>query len=162
MKTKFIIFVAFFILTISQSFAQEAMLGEIKMFAGNFAPRGWAFCDGQMLSISQNSALFSILGTTYGGDGRTTFALPDLRDRSPIHVSNRGYPSKGAISLGQRGGVVTKRLVLVNFENKESKNSEKLKVLTDNGSSSNESYIQSPYLGVNYIISLYGTFPSRN
>ena len=59
----------------------EPFIGEISMFAGNFAPRGWAFCDGQLLSIAQNSALFSILGTTYGGDGRTTFALPDLRNR---------------------------------------------------------------------------------
>jgi len=58
--------------------AQEAMIGEICLFAGNFAPRGWAFCDGQLVQISQNQALFSILGTTYGGDGRTTFALPKL------------------------------------------------------------------------------------
>ncbi len=64
--------------------AQEAMLGEIRLFAGNFAPRGWAFCNGQQLSISSNSALFSILGTMYGGDGRTKFALPDLRARVPI------------------------------------------------------------------------------
>ncbi|MBK8555059.1 MAG: tail fiber protein [Lewinellaceae bacterium] len=58
--------------------AQDSMLGEVTLFAGNFAPRGWAFCDGQMLSISQNTALFSILGTQYGGDGRTTFALPKM------------------------------------------------------------------------------------
>ncbi|AUS07266.1 phage tail protein [Tamlana carrageenivorans] len=58
------------------------------MFAGNFAPRGWAFCDGQLLAISQNQALFSLLGTTYGGDGRTTFALPDLRGRVPMHAGN--------------------------------------------------------------------------
>ena len=64
--------------------AQEAYLGEIRMFAGNFAPRGWALCEGQLLSISSNSALFSILGTMYGGDGRTTFALPDLRGRNAI------------------------------------------------------------------------------
>lgn len=64
--------------------AVEPLLGEISMFAGNFAPRGWAFCDGQLIPISQNPALFSILGTTYGGDGRTTFGLPDLRGRSPI------------------------------------------------------------------------------
>ncbi|WP_435353934.1 tail fiber protein [Emticicia sp. SJ17W-69] len=60
--------------------------GEITMFAGNFAPMGWAFCDGQLLLISENPALFSILGTTYGGDGRTTFALPDLRAATPVHV----------------------------------------------------------------------------
>ncbi len=63
-------------------------LGEIVMFAGNFAPRGWAFCDGQLLAISQNSALFSILGTTYGGDGRTTFGLPGLRGRVPMHAGS--------------------------------------------------------------------------
>lgn len=62
----------------------EELMGTIKMFAGNFAPRGYALCNGQLLSISQNSALFSILGTTYGGDGRNTFALPDLRGRVPM------------------------------------------------------------------------------
>ncbi|MFA8433536.1 MAG: phage tail protein [Marinifilaceae bacterium] len=62
----------------------EGTIGEIRGFAGNFAPRGWAFCQGQLLSVSQNEALFSILGTIYGGDGRTTFALPDLRGRVPI------------------------------------------------------------------------------
>jgi microcystin-dependent protein len=62
----------------------EPFIAQIVMFGGNFAPRGWAFCDGQLLSISQNTALYSLLGTTYGGDGRTTFALPDLRGRTPI------------------------------------------------------------------------------
>ena len=70
--------------------ATEPFLGEISIFAGNFAPRGWAFCQGQMLSIAQNTALFSLLGTTYGGNGQTTFALPDLRGRvlvlSLIHI----------------------------------------------------------------------------
>ena len=63
----------------------EPFVGEIRMFAGNFAPRGHAFCEGQLLAVSQNDALFSLLGTTYGGDGRTTFGLPDLRGRVPIH-----------------------------------------------------------------------------
>ena len=63
----------------------DPFIGEIKMFGGNFAPRGFAKCDGQLLAISQNSALFSLLGTFYGGDGRTTFGLPDLRGRLPIH-----------------------------------------------------------------------------
>ena len=66
--------------------AQEPFLGEIMMFGGNFAIRGWTLCDGQLLPISSNTALFSILGTTYGGDGRTTFGLPDLRGRSAVHV----------------------------------------------------------------------------
>ncbi len=63
-------------------------IGEIKMFAGTFAPRGYALCDGQLLAVSQNDALFSLLGTTYGGDGRTTFGLPDLRGRVPIHAGS--------------------------------------------------------------------------
>jgi microcystin-dependent protein len=63
----------------------DPFLGEIKLFAGNFAPYGWAFCDGQIMQIAQNSALFSILGTTYGGDGKTTFALPNLKGRIPLH-----------------------------------------------------------------------------
>jgi microcystin-dependent protein len=63
----------------------EPYIGEIRMFGGNFAPRGWALCDGQLLAISQNTALFSLLGTTFGGDGRTTFGLPDLRGRAPMH-----------------------------------------------------------------------------
>src|SRR5438270_9252815 len=68
--------------------AAERYLGEIRMFGFTFAPRGWAMCNGQILSISQNTALFSLLGTTYGGNGQTTFALPDLRGRIPIHVSS--------------------------------------------------------------------------
>ncbi|TCL10321.1 microcystin-dependent protein [Roseivirga ehrenbergii] len=83
----------------------DPFLGEIVMFAGNFAPRGWAFCDGQLMAISQNTALFSILGTTYGGDGRTTFALPDLRGRAAIHPGTG--PGLSNYRLGQRGGVET-------------------------------------------------------
>jgi microcystin-dependent protein len=63
----------------------DPFIGEIKMFAGNFAPRGWALCDGQLLTVSQNDALFSLFGTIYGGDGRTTFGLPDMRGRVPLH-----------------------------------------------------------------------------
>ena len=66
----------------------EPFIAEIRIFAGNFAPRGWAFCNGQLLPINQNQALFSLLGTTYGGDGQTTFALPDLRGRVPMHMGN--------------------------------------------------------------------------
>ncbi|MHA1541609.1 MAG: tail fiber protein [Candidatus Hodarchaeales archaeon] len=83
----------------------EPYLGEIVLFAGNFAPRGWAFCDGQLLPISQNTALFSILGTTYGGDGRTTFALPDLRGRVPVHAGTG--PGLTPRPLGQKGGSET-------------------------------------------------------
>ncbi|CAL2075245.1 phage tail protein [Tenacibaculum sp. 190524A05c] len=78
-----LLFVCFF-LSNAEVKAQEGFIGEIRMFAGNFAPRTWAFCEGQLLPISQFQALFSILGTQYGGDGRTTFALPDLRGRVAI------------------------------------------------------------------------------
>jgi microcystin-dependent protein len=76
----------------------EPFIAEIKLFAGNFAPRGWAFCEGQLLPIAQNTALFSLLGTMYGGDGRTTFGLPDLRGRAPIHPSASSHIGQ------QRGG----------------------------------------------------------
>lgn len=80
----------------------EPFVGEIRMFAGNFAPRGWAFCDGQLLAVSQNDALFSLLGTIYGGDGRTTFGLPDMRGRIPIHAGNG--PGLSPRRLGAKGG----------------------------------------------------------
>lgn len=80
----------------------EPYVGEIRMFAGNFAPRGWAFCDGQLLAVSQNDALFSLLGTIYGGDGRTTFGLPDLRGRLPIHAGTG--PGLSPRRLGAKGG----------------------------------------------------------
>jgi hypothetical protein len=83
----------------------DPFIGEIIMFAGNFAPRGWAFCDGQLLAISSNSALFSLLGTTYGGDGRTTFGLPDLRGRVPVHEGT-GLGLTPRI-LGQKAGTET-------------------------------------------------------
>jgi microcystin-dependent protein len=80
----------------------EAYIGSIVLFAGNFAPRGWAFCQGQLLPIAQNSALFSILGTTYGGNGQTTFALPDLRGRAPIGTGQG--PGLTNVALGQQAG----------------------------------------------------------
>lgn len=87
----------------SRSF--EPFLAQISLFGSNFAPRGWALCDGQLLPISSNSALFSLLGTTYGGDGRTNFALPDLRGRVPIHAGDG--PGLSSRRLGQRGGTET-------------------------------------------------------
>jgi microcystin-dependent protein len=80
----------------------EPFIGQITMFGGNFAPRGWALCDGQLLAINTNQALFSILGTTYGGDGRVTFALPDLRGRAPLHEGTG--PGLTPRNLGSRGG----------------------------------------------------------
>lgn len=83
----------------------EPFIAEIRIFAGNFAPRGWALCDGQLLPIAQNAALFSLIGTTYGGDGRTTTALPDLRGRAPMHPG-RG-PGLTPRQLGQATGAPT-------------------------------------------------------
>lgn len=83
----------------------EPFIGMIVMFGGNFAPRGWAKCDGTLLSISQYQALFSILGTTYGGDGRTTFGLPGLRGRVPMHYGQG--PGLSNKALGQKGGTET-------------------------------------------------------
>lgn len=107
---KKLIFLSFILLFTLPVFAQEPYIGEIRMFAGNFAPRGWALCDGQLLSISQNTALFSIIGTTYGGDGQTTFALPDLRGRVPVHAGHGpGLTNK---NLGQKGGEETVTLTV--------------------------------------------------
>ena len=77
-------------------------VGEIRMFAGNFAPAGWAFCDGSVLAISNNDVLFNLIGTTYGGDGQTTFNLPDLRSRVPVHAGTGGG---GTYVIGQAAGV---------------------------------------------------------
>ncbi|MBL4707309.1 MAG: phage tail protein [Flavobacteriales bacterium] len=86
----------------------DPFLAEIKMFGGNFAPRAWALCDGQLLSINQNQALFSLLGTTYGGDGRTTFALPDMRGRVAMHAGTG--PGLTPRRLGARFGLETNTL----------------------------------------------------
>jgi microcystin-dependent protein len=85
-------------------------LGEIRMFSGNFAPRGWALCDGQLLPITANSSLFSVLGTTYGGDGVSTFGLPDLRGRLPMHAGTG--PGLTPRSMGQAGGAETTTLTV--------------------------------------------------
>ncbi len=86
----------------------EPFIAEIRIFAGNFAPRSWAFCNGQLLPIAQNTALFSLIGTTYGGDGRTTTALPNMQGRAPMHPG-RG-PGLTSRRLGQRGGTETETL----------------------------------------------------
>lgn len=84
----------------------EPFLAEIRIVGFNFAPRGWAFCDGQILPINQNQSLYSLLGTNYGGDGRTSFALPDLRSRIPFHPGDNG------IALGSKGGEETHTLTV--------------------------------------------------
>jgi microcystin-dependent protein len=102
MKINRLLITVLLFITSLTSFSQECMMGEVRMFAGNFAPRNWAFCDGQLLAISQNQALFSILGTTYGGNGSSTFGLPDLRGRSAVHPGfGPGLPN---VPLGESGG----------------------------------------------------------
>src|SRR5215210_4172339 len=91
----------------------DEFIAEIIMFGGNFAPRGWALCNGQILAIAQNTALFSLLGTTYGGNGQTTFALPDLRGRVPIHPGQG--PGLSSYSLGQVGGTESVTLLTNNI-----------------------------------------------
>jgi len=93
--------------------SSEPLLGEIAMFGFNFAPRGWMLCDGQLLPIAQYSALFSLLGTTYGGDGRTTFGLPDLRGRVPVHMGNG--PGLTPRPWGQTGGSESETLMINPF-----------------------------------------------
>ncbi len=105
-KLRYLFFV--FLLSAGYLQAQTGYIGEIRMFGGNFAPRGWAFCEGQLLPISSNTALFSIIGTTYGGDGRTTFALPDLRGRVAVNVGTGTNLSP--VAAGQKMGVETNTL----------------------------------------------------
>ena len=90
--------------------SMEPILGQIQAFGFNFAPRGWALCHGQLLSVSQNSALFSLLGTAFGGDGRTTFGLPDLRGRSIIGMGHG--TGLGTFNLGNQGGAETHTLTI--------------------------------------------------
>lgn len=169
--------------------AQDQMLGEIRYFAGNFAPRGWAFCDGQLLAVSQNSALFSLLGTTYGGDGRTTFALPDMRGRIALHTGSG--PGLTPRNQGSRGGTENKQLSATNLpahthtmqvasENATSNvpankslasadiyttynntNTVNSKPTTSAGSGQTFTNIQ-PSTTARCIIALVGTYPSRN
>jgi microcystin-dependent protein len=122
------------------SFAQiKGFIGEVKLTAGTYAPRGWAICVGQILPISQNTALFSILGTSFGGDGRTTFALPDLRGRVPVGVGTG--PGIVPVRIGQQMGVTQTNLTTGDHL-----------VVTGH----------TPTLGMHYIICLYGDYPPRD
>ena len=156
----------------------EPFLGEIRMFGGNFAPRGWSFCDGQLLPISSYSALFSILGTTYGGDGEVTFALPDLRGRFPLHPGSG--PGLTPRSWGEKGGQLsntfsTQRVAREHAHSvvagetlpRASAPGNTETVVTANFSVSGDVDGQGrvpnvqPYLGINFIIALVGVFPSE-
>ncbi len=138
----------------------SAFIGQIKIFAGNFAPRGWAFCNGQVLSISENQALYSLLGTTYGGDGRTTFALPDLRGRAPVHSGKTvgGIPAE--YKLGKRYGSAKANT----FKEEYLKQEELKKLIEVSGGVAIpiQGIETQPTLGINYIIALDGVFPSRS
>jgi len=113
----------------------DPYIGEIRMFAGNFAPRNWSFCDGQLLAISQNQELFSLLGTTYGGDGRTTYALPDMRGRLPVHqgtgpgLTNKKIGAKYGI---EKVTVTSDQLPIHSHEFKATKNIANTSVPTNN------------------------------
>jgi len=135
---KLLVIVVIFVSMSNTSNAQEQFLGEVRLFAGNYAPRGWALCHGQLLPISKNQALFSILGTTYGGDGRTTFALPDLRGRV-------------AVGQGIASGLTPVKLG-------EQTNGASVKLETEVGK---EPRTKSS-LGLNYIIAVNGVYPSRS
>ncbi len=156
-------------------------LAEIRLFAGNFAPRGWAFCHGQLMSIAENSALFSLLGTTYGGNGQTTFALPDLRGRVPISDGQgRGLSFH---SLGEQAGSENVTLLTDQIPNHAHPIAKTTTTGTDAssntfvvgapggtaqaansgnfGGTAPHSNMQ-PYTGLNYIICVEGCYPSRN
>ncbi|MEZ4447950.1 MAG: tail fiber protein [Nannocystaceae bacterium] len=165
----------------------EGFIGEIRLFAGNFAPRAWMLCEGQLLSIAQNTALFSILGTTYGGDGRTTFALPDLRGRAPVQAGHG--PGLSDYRLGQKSGAEQVTLTVSqmpshNHSVTSSSEDANAKLpssgyLTAGGAyttTANQTALPSyigntggnqpvslvqPVLALNYIICIQGIFPSR-
>jgi microcystin-dependent protein len=162
----------------------QPYVGEIRMFAGNFAPAGWMFCEGQLLPISENETLFQLIGTTYGGDGENTFALPDLRGRLPVHQGNNfvlaetggaeevtltvdQLPAHSHAWLASEAGASA----VTPLNNVPAEASKRFYVvpttvaamappgLTGTGGSQPHTNFQ-PYLCVDFIISLFGIFPS--
>jgi microcystin-dependent protein len=162
-------------------------IGEIRMFAGNFAPAGWLFCDGQLVSIAEFETLFTLIGTTYGGDGQETFAMPDLRGRLPLHMGN-GYiigqmsgtetvtltvqqipshthpvlaTSQSATSLAPNNTVVPAQPIGQVYANLTPFGAMAPGVITPSGASQPHNNLQ-PFLGINFIISMYGIFPTQS
>lgn len=165
----------------------QPYVGEIRMFAGNFAPAGWMFCDGQLVPISEYETLFNLIGTTYGGDGQSTYALPDLRGRIPFHFGN-------GFTIGERGGVETVTLTSAQIPSHSHPLLANSQTATDalptpssvpsspsvqmyasrtpfqamapaavssvGGNQPHEN--RPPYLAVSFIISMFGIFPSQS
>ncbi len=163
----------------------QPYVGEIRMFAGNFAPAGWMFCEGQLLPISENETLFQLIGTTYGGDGQSIFALPDLRGRLPVHMGNglvlaetggaeeitltvnqipsHGHPLLASTSGGTLSSPVNNLLaesVAINpyIQDQANSNMNAAAVSAVGGSQPHTNF--QPYLCIDFIISLFGIFPS--
>ncbi|MFK7804492.1 MAG: phage tail protein [Anaerolineae bacterium] len=139
----------------------DGTLSEIKIWAANFAPRGWMFCHGQVLSVAQFSGLYSILGTVYGGDSATTFRLPDLRGRVPVGAGIGDELRE--IQLGAAFG--TEAVSLDGVEAKSHSHSKATDVsesTTNVASGGNEYGNHQPSIGLNYIICVNGLFPARN
>ncbi|MES2441061.1 MAG: tail fiber protein [Verrucomicrobiota bacterium] len=165
----------------------QPYVGEVRMFGGNFAPAGWMFCEGQLLPISENETLFQLIGTTYGGDGQSTFALPDLRGRIPIHQGNSFVlaetggaeeitlttaqipvhthallASGGPGSAASPAGTVVAEApgISVLIEDVTGVNMNAAAISPTGGSQPHTNF--QPYLCVNFIISLFGIFPSQS
>ena len=166
----------------------QPYVGEIRLFAGNFAPAGWMTCDGQLLPISENETLFNLIGTTFGGDGQETFALPNLTGKAPVHMGSNGTST---YTLGETGGVTTVTLTtnqiplhthaplahsgagdasspsgnvfaassLNQYVAGAANASAGSATYTSGGSQPHDN--MQPYLAVTYIISLFGVFPSQ-
>jgi microcystin-dependent protein len=166
----------------------QPYVGEIRMFAGNFAPAGWMFCEGQLLPISENETLFALIGTTYGGDGQSTFALPDLRGRIPVHTGNgyvlaeSGGVEEVTLTAGQlpvhthaltavggargdqvspAGNLPAQSFNVVPYINDAPTGAFNPAAVGTVGGSQPHTNFQ-PYLCVDVIISLFGIFPSQN
>jgi microcystin-dependent protein len=161
-------------------------IGEIRMFGGNFAPQGWAFCNGQLLAIDQNTALFQLIGTTYGGDGQTTFALPNLQSRVPMHqgtghvlgemagseavtLTVNQIPAHGhnpqasnAGSATSPSGTVWANSPALQFAPSNSAVSPMHASAIGSAGGSQPHDNMLPYLAINFIISLFGVYPPQN